>query len=93
MKQHNGYKKNILQARNKLKPSKNSYWIEEFARRKDKMKFFSFSCSLGPNLQHMKFPGWGPIGAVAAGLHHSHSNVGSELRLRPTPQLTATLDP
>jgi len=35
----------------------------------------------------------GLIGAVAAGLHHSHSNVGSELRLRPTPQLMATLDP
>ena len=28
-----------------------------------------------------------------AGLRHSHGNVGSELRLRPTPQLTATPDP
>ena len=27
----------------------------------------------------------GRIGAVAAGLHQSHSNSGSELRLRPTP--------
>ena len=35
----------------------------------------------------------GPIGAVAAGLHHSHSNTTSELHLRPTPQLTAMLDP
>ena len=35
----------------------------------------------------------GPIGAVDAGLHHSHSNAGSELCLQPTPQLTATLDP
>ena len=35
----------------------------------------------------------GQIGATAAGLHHSHSNVGSEARLRPTPQLTAMLDP
>ena len=35
----------------------------------------------------------GLIGAVAAGLHHSHSNVVSELRQRPTPQLTATPDP
>ena len=33
----------------------------------------------------------GEIGAVAAGLHHSHSNARSELHLRPT-QLTATLD-
>ena len=35
--------------------------------------------------------GW--IGAAAACLHHSHSNMSSERRLRPTPQLTATLDP
>ena len=35
----------------------------------------------------------GLIGAVAAGLHQSHSNVGSELRLRPTPQVAATPDP
>ncbi len=31
------------------------------------------------------------IGATAAGLHHSH-NMGSELCLQPTPQLTAMLD-
>ena len=35
----------------------------------------------------------GPVGAVAAGLHHSHSNKGSELRLRPTLQLMAEPDP
>ena len=35
----------------------------------------------------------GRIGAVAASLHQSHSNAGSEPRLQPTPQLTATLDP
>ena len=29
------------------------------------------------------------IRAVAASLHHSHSNTRSEPRLRPTPQLTA----
>ena len=29
------------------------------------------------------------IGAVATGLHHSQSNTGSELWLRPTPQLKA----
>ena len=34
----------------------------------------------------------GRIGAVAAGLHQSHSNAGSEPRLQPTPQLTATPD-
>ena len=35
----------------------------------------------------------GLIGAVAAGLHHSHSNARSEPHLGPTPQLTATRDP
>ena len=35
----------------------------------------------------------GQIGAVAAGLHHRHSNTRSEPCLRPTPQLTATPDP
>ena len=35
----------------------------------------------------------GRIGVIAAGLHHSHSNSGSKLRLRPTPQLTTTPHP
>ena len=34
----------------------------------------------------------GRIGAVATGLHQSHSNAGSEPHLQPTPQLTATPD-
>ena len=35
----------------------------------------------------------GPVGAIAAGLHQSHSIVGSELHLRLIPQLMATPDP
>ena len=35
----------------------------------------------------------GRIRAAAAGLHPSHSNVGSEPHRRPTPQLIAALDP
>ena len=35
----------------------------------------------------------GLIRAVAAGLRQSHSNAGSEPRLPPTPQLTATPEP
>ena len=35
----------------------------------------------------------GPIGAVAAVLHHSHSTARYELQLQPTPQLTAIPDP
>ena len=34
----------------------------------------------------------GLIGAVATGLRHSYSNMGSEPRLQATPQLTATPD-
>ena len=34
----------------------------------------------------------GQIRAVAASLHHSHSNAGSEPCLRPTPQLMAMPD-
>ena len=34
----------------------------------------------------------GRIGAVASGLHQSHSNVGSEPCLQLTPQLTAMPD-
>ena len=32
------------------------------------------------------------IGAVATGLRHNHSNIGSEPHLQPTPQLTAKPD-
>ena len=35
----------------------------------------------------------GLITTVATGLHHSHSNAGSEPHLWPTPQLMATPDP
>ena len=35
----------------------------------------------------------GLIGAIASGLHQSHSNARSEPFLQPTPQLTATPDP
>ena len=34
----------------------------------------------------------GQIGALASGLCQSHSNVGSESHLQPTPRLTATWD-
>ena len=34
----------------------------------------------------------GRIRAVATGIHQSHSYAGSEPRLQPTPQLTATSD-
>ena len=35
----------------------------------------------------------GRVGAAAASLHHSHSNAGSKLHLKPTQQLMAMPDP
>ena len=54
-----------------------------------------FFCSLGLHLQHMKVPKLGgelELHATGASLGHSHSNVGSELHLWPTAQLTAILE-
>ena len=49
---------------------------------------------LGPVLQPVGgSQARGPTGAIATGLRRSHSNEGSGLRLRPTPQFTATPDP
>ena len=55
--------------------------------------FLSFCYFLGCSCDIWRFPGWGQIGAIAAGLYQSHSNAGSELRLQPTQQPTATPDP
>ena len=55
--------------------------------------FFSFF-SLGPHSWLMEVSRLGgQIGAVSAGLHHRHSNTGSELCLQPKPQLMAMPDP
>ena len=55
--------------------------------------FFSFFLFMAAPVAHGGSQARGPIGAVAAGLHHSRSNAGSELHLHPTPQLTAMPDP
>ena len=41
---------------------------------------------LGPHPRHVSSQARGRVGAAAAGLHHSHSHVGSELLLWFTPQ-------
>ena len=53
--------------------------------------FFFFFFFLGLHLQHMEVPRLGRIRAIAAGLHHS--NIRSELCLRPIPQIMAMPDP
>ena len=55
--------------------------------------FFLFAFSRATPTAYGGSQARGLMGAVAAGLHHSHSNAGSELRLRPAPQLTATVGP
>ena len=54
--------------------------------------FLSF-VFLGLHLGIWRFPGWGLIRGVAAGLHQGHRNKGCEPHLRPKPQLTAMPDP
>ena len=54
---------------------------------------FFFPFSRAAPTAHGDSQARGPVGAVAAGLHQSHSNTKSEPHLQPTPQLTATLDP
>ena len=52
---------------------------------------FSFFFSAAP-VTYGSFQARGPIGAAAASLCHSHSNVGSEPHLQTTAQIMATLD-
>ena len=54
--------------------------------------FFFFAISWAASAAYGGSQARGRIGAVATGLCQSHSNTGSELRLQPTPQLTATPD-
>ena len=56
-----------------------------------KKTFFFFFMATPAAYGRSQARGW--IGAAAAGLHHSPSNVGSQPCLQPTPQLMATLDP
>ena len=54
---------------------------------------FCFVFSRATPMAYGGFQARGLIRAVATGLYHSHSNVGPELHLWPTPQLTAMLNP
>ena len=54
------------------------------------VRFFFFF--LGLCLLHMEVPRLGVQSELQLLAYHSHSNVGSELHLHPTPQLMATPD-
>ena len=63
-----------------------------------KIQYFLFFCFLfiyfrAAPVAYGSSQARGVIGAAAAGLRQSHSNARSQLCLRPTPQLTAMLDP
>ena len=55
--------------------------------------FFSFVFFRAVPTAYGSFQARGGFRAIAAGLHHSHSNVRSEPCLPPTLQLMATLNP
>ena len=70
-----------------------SYAADATLKKKKERNFFFFVFSRAAPTAYGDSQARGLIGAIATGLSQSHSNVGSEPRLRPTPQLTATLDP
>ena len=53
---------------------------------------FIFVFSMAAPMAYGDFRARGLIGATATSLCQSHSNMGSEPHLQPTPQLVATLD-
>ena len=57
------------------------------------MMYFVCVCFRAAPVAHGSCQARGQIGSAAASLPHSHSKVGSEPPLRPTPRLTATPDP
>ena len=48
---------------------------------------------MAASMAHVSSQARGWTGAAAVGLHHSHSNTGSEPQLGPMAQLVATSDP
>ena len=72
--------------------SSRSLFLNEESGRVVLSLFLSFFFRAAP-MAYGSSPTRGRIRAVTASLHHSRSNAGSELHLRPTPQLTATPDP
>ena len=88
---------NSLESRQKLKmelPGNLAIPLVGINPEKMETPFFFFFSFLGLYPRHMAgSQARGLIEAVAAGLQKSHSNLGSEPRLRPTPYLMARLDP
>ena len=75
-----------------LKPQNACYQIYLLSRQLPVSYLFCFSFVAIPAAYGSSRAG-GRIKAVAAGLHNSHSNTGSEQHLWPTLQVVAMLDP
>ena len=56
------------------------------------MTVCSFAFFRAAPVAHGSSQAGGQIGIAAVSLHHRHSNAGSKLRLRPTPQLMTMWD-
>ena len=65
----------------------NSWWCHPWGQRARFCLFRSKPAAYGGSQARCQ------TGAIAAGLHHSHSNARSELHLQPTPQLVAMPGP
>ena len=76
-----------LQCTLRMKGTKGIIWMLKFY-------LFYFFVFLGPHLRHMEVSRLGVESELQlAGLHHSHSNMGSEPHLWSTTQLMAMPDP
>ena len=65
----------------------------EIIKNKEKEFFLFFGLFRAAPMAHGGSQARGLIGAIAAGLCHSHSSAGSKPYLQPTPQLMAMPDP
>ena len=68
-------------------------WLNKTNEEKEKQKILKLFLFRAAPMAYGSFQARGRIGAVAANLHHSHSNTGSERHLQPIPQLMVMLDP
>ena len=66
--------------------------VEKSMIQNETMQVGGFSCCLfrAAPAAYRGSQARGQIGAVGAGLHHSHNDMGSKPCLQPTPQLKAT---
>ena len=86
--------RNCLQHTHQFRENWRIYWVESsnpWTYEREFVSFFVFSRAAPTAYGDSQARG--RIGTVVAGLLQSHRNARSELRLRPTPQFTARMDP